>query len=484
MPDENGKITSETIPQTNALYDEKSPVWSLIDSLYGGTDAMQDAGQDYLPKNQEESTANYNARKSRSFLFNATKNTINDSVALPFSHPMSVENAPERLEYLEDNVDAQGTNLTQHGRKTFRAAAKYGISFLFVEYPQLPKDENGEVQKLTLQQEQDLGFRPWIIHITAPNLLDWNTEVINNQKVLSMIKFREVVEVRNDEYSSSMVERIRVYTRETWEVWEQDPDDTTGKKWVLIDSGFHTFGSIPLIPIPFREETFMTSEVVFEDLAWLNLQHWQSESEQSNILHYARIPILWLAGITKQEQKEGITIGSTKLASSTNPDAKLMFVEPTGAAIDAGRQHGQDIEERMQVLGTLPFIRRSANVTATAENINRQSEEAEIESWIRVTEAAYETAYIYAGQWMNIAESEFDEDFNVNIYSDFATGLMSGEDFDRLLKARAMGEITQETFLSEIQKRGVISEKVEIQEEITKTAAEPLAIQGFGAGEE
>jgi len=138
----------------------------------------------------------------------------------------------------------------------------------------------------------------------------------------------------------------------------------------------------------------------------------------------------------------------------------------------------------MQVLGTLPFIRRSANVTATAENINRQSEEAEIESWIRVTEAAYETAYIYAGQWMNIAESEFDEDFNVNIYSDFATGLMSGEDFDRLLKARAMGEITQETFLSEIQKRGVISEKVEIQEEITKTAAEPLAIQGFGAGEE
>jgi len=27
------------------------------------------------------------------------------------------------------------------------------------------------------------------------------------------------------------------------------------------------------------------------DLAWLNVEHWQSASDQSNILHVARVPI-------------------------------------------------------------------------------------------------------------------------------------------------------------------------------------------------
>jgi hypothetical protein len=33
------------------------------------------------------------------------------------------------------------------------------------------------------------------------------------------------------------------------------------------------------------------------DLAYLNVKHWQSQSDQDNILHIARVPILALIGV-------------------------------------------------------------------------------------------------------------------------------------------------------------------------------------------
>ncbi|MBX8484820.1 DUF4055 domain-containing protein [Pseudomonas cichorii] len=41
----------------------------------------------------------------------------------------------------------------------------------------------------------------------------------------------------------------------------------------------------------------------FKDLAHLNIQHWQSKPDQDNILHVARVPILFGSGIA-----EGTTI--------------------------------------------------------------------------------------------------------------------------------------------------------------------------------
>lgn len=71
------------------------------------------------------------------------------------------------------------------------------------------------------------------------------------------------------------------------------------------------------------------------NLALLNIKHWQSQSEQDNILHVARVPLLVAYGLADGET---LTIGSS---SATRFDDRqrqgLEYVEHTGAAIEAGK---------------------------------------------------------------------------------------------------------------------------------------------------
>jgi len=70
----------------------------------------------------------------------------------------------------------------------------------------------------------------------------------------------------------------------------------TNNEWVLIDNGPMTLGKIPLVThYTFRIGDFI-ARPPFEDLSWLNIEHWQSSSDQRNALRYGRSAILFLQG--------------------------------------------------------------------------------------------------------------------------------------------------------------------------------------------
>lgn len=98
------------------------------------------------------------------------------------------------------------------------------------------------------------------------------------------------------------------------------------------------------------------------DLAWLNLAHWQSASDQRHILHVARVPILF--GRALQVADGEIEIGPNRLILADDPAAGLRFVEHFGTAIAAGRQDLVDLEDRMAVLG-LDMMRHHPGAPST-----------------------------------------------------------------------------------------------------------------------
>jgi hypothetical protein len=59
-------------------------------------------------------------------------------------------------------------------------------------------------------------------------------------------------------------------------------------------------------------------------MALLNIKHWQSQSEQDNILHVARVPILTVFGL---EEGQELTIGSSSAASFTDRRRGSGYVE-------------------------------------------------------------------------------------------------------------------------------------------------------------
>lgn len=64
------------------------PALKKVRALRGGVDAMRSAGQTYLPKEELESTSDYQARLARSWLFPALDKATKDQADKVFAKPV------------------------------------------------------------------------------------------------------------------------------------------------------------------------------------------------------------------------------------------------------------------------------------------------------------------------------------------------------------------------------------------------------------
>ena len=85
------------------------------------------------------------------------------------------------------------------------------------------------------------------------------------------------------------------------------------------------------------------------NLALLNIKHWQSQSEQDNILHVVRVPLLSVFGL---EDGQELVIGSSSATKFSDRDKQGMeYTEHTGAAIESGKTSLDDLENQMRQAG-------------------------------------------------------------------------------------------------------------------------------------
>lgn len=433
------------IDTTSVLYDSMATKWPMIHALLGGTQAMRDAGKIYLPIEPAEEPDKYALRRDRSFLFGAYASSVKRIVAKPFSRPVTV--TPDfngKLDRFDEDVDGEGTNLTQFAKQFFKHGVNYGLSHFLVDFPVMPEDA-------TLADE--IGIRPTWHHIAPPQLIFWAVESVGGIRVLTEIRFRETKLKPTERYGDQEIETIRVYKRDIWELWEKDTD------WKLIAEGKNTLGFVPLVTVYLNKSGFLTAAPPLEDLAWLNVRHWQSSSDQTNILRFARCGIMHAKGFSEKEA-EGINIGPNELITSNNAESELVWVEHTGKSIEAGERDLNDTEARMELLGLQPFIARSSASTATSKLIDESKIETEVQSWIRALEIALGQGIAINEAWMKIKESSS----KVDVFNDFSLSIKATTDVDQLLKARADREITRELFLTEIKRRGLLSDSVNVKE--------------------
>ncbi|MCV5359812.1 DUF4055 domain-containing protein, partial [Escherichia coli] len=81
----------------------------------------------------------------------------------------------------------------------------------------------------------------------------------------------------------------------------------------------------------------------------LNIKHWQSQSEQDNILHVARVPLLVAYGLDRNEE---LTVGaSTATIFEDRTKNGLEYVEHSGAAIESGETSLEKLENQMRHAG-------------------------------------------------------------------------------------------------------------------------------------
>jgi hypothetical protein len=441
---------------------------------------MRAGGTEFLAQEDKEKDKAYQARLHRTFLYNAFGNTVDTVTSKPFTERVTLTpeavTLPEKLQTIDQNADLGGRDLTEYASDVFRSGVAYGIHFGLVDMP--------TGTGLSLQDEREGGIRPYFSDIAPQDLIGFKSQrTQNGEEELTQVRIREGKIEATGNYTEEVVEYIRVInapstvsndegesltTTGTWELWRKPPDQD---EFVLHDQGTHSYPGIPLTAYYSERVGFMEGAPPLLDLAELNLAHWQSTSDQQrNITHFVRLAILMFTGMTEDDVNNGIIAGVNRSVITTAENADGKYVEHSGRGIAAGQADLDHLEEKMVVLGMTPFMKQQGGQrTRIGDERVVSSSITNIQSWIRNLESFLKRMYEIAANWTG---DELPEDFAVNIFNEFGLSLRAEMDIKALLDMRQRKQITHERFLMEVQRRGILGDDMDIDEEINKLELE------------
>lgn len=457
---------------TSGAYERMAPRIDLVNALMGGTEAMRAAGETYLPREQAESDANYRSRLGRAVLLNYFQRTVESLVGKPFSKPIQLESdVPPELVKLSENIDRLGNHTNVFARRWFRDGLVKGLSHVMVEFP-----NTVEQPVVTLEDEKNAANNPYFIHIPPEDVLAAYGTIENGVEKLTHVRIREC-EVVREGFEEYTIERVRVLEPGTWVLWRR-----VQKRWEIENQGKTTLDVIPLVTFYAEREDFMVARPPLTDLANVNIAHWQSASDQRNILTVARFPMLAMSGATDDESK--VVIGPRQLLSSINPDSKYYYVEHTGKAIESGRTDLEDLKSDMAILG-VELLQKSGSVTATAKAIDSAENISMLQDMTLRFSDALEQAYGLLARWLNIKAGGG----SLTVNSNFGLKLNQEADLATIQKARETREISHQHYITELKRRSVLADDFDVEadqklldEESTKLLAEQAVKDQLAGG--
>lgn len=440
--------------------------WTLAETLLGGTDAMRAAGQTYLPKEEAEEQRDYDRRLAVAVLFPAFGRTVETLSAKPFSQPVTLsEDIPEQIAELLGNVDLEGRNLDTFAAEVMETTMGPGFSGILVDVPAVPADKRPK----TLADERALKLRPYWVHVKPGSILGWKRTKIKGEWVLSQLRLMECVEVDDGEFGTAEVEQVRVLTPGAWATYRKASGDQKDE-WLLHESGTTSLDIIPFVPVYGKRTGFMTSRPPLLELAHLNVKHWQSQSDQDNILHVARVPIL-----TARQcgDKFSLKIGASAAVDLGNgPEAELKYVEHSGAAIDAGKVSLDDLKDEMRQAGAELLVVQKVQKTATETNSEDSVGMCALQRIAQGLEDAIDQALQITAQFMKAGDSGG----SVKLFDDYGAMNMAEASAQILLAANTAGKISDQTLRSELKRRGILSADVDEDEEKSRISEDGPAL--------
>lgn len=444
----------------HSAYRRQSEEWPLIAALCGGTKAMRAMRRELLPQEPKESDPKYNNRLARSFLHPGFSDAVDDLSDRPFVKAIEFKNEPDGIKKFLNNASGQGQTFSDVCRDWMKAALKYGVAYAEVDHTYVPPSTNAA-------DEEKLDPRAFMKVIGAPSLLFWIVRASDGK--LDRV---HILETGNLE-DGSEVQQVKVWTRTTWEIWRSRKENEK-EVWYSASNGVNSLGEVPVVAVYFERVGVMEARPPLLGLAYTNLAHWQSSSDQRNGLRFARIGILFGSGIKKGDLEEQLDdgISPSSLIVASSEQANLRYVEHQGKALEYGFTDLRRLEMQMQQQGVQPLVDRMGEESATGKAIDDKNATSSMNTWVRRLDAAATEACRLAEKWK---KRELPKEFTLTIYNDFILPSQGGTILAALAGARAIRDISRSTYLSELRRHGALAEDFDAEadkKELDKEALE------------
>lgn len=429
------KNKGDTVDSTSDVYDEMAKDWKLPVALMGGEKVMKAYKTTYLPKEPMETDEQYFNRLERSTLKNYFAWAVENHTGRVFNKSIMLsEDTPDPIKEYNKNLNLMGADINNFYRDVFRDMLVKGISYVYVEFPKVDDD-------LSLAEEAERGYRPYAIHYTAEQVIRVVPQVVNGMITIGRAHVWEQATVPSGKWGFECVDQIRVLYPGAWELYRRGESDL----WEIVDGGETSLSYVPLVPVYGKKMGFFHAQSPLNNLANLNRAHWQSLSDQMNITHVARVPILFGTGF---DEEDSLTVGS-KSAILGPTDSELKYVEHSGKAINSGMEELKDLEERMAI-ESLELIKD--NSTATGQALDTSDLNCSLQDLaLRLQDSITQVNNIMC-DWEGIERVG-----EAIVNTDFGLHLRDGSEANILLKTRQNGSISIETLHKELKRRGVLS---------------------------
>lgn len=353
------------ISTPNLDYGNMVQAWDINDALMGGTLYMRQLGEAYLPRWPKEDKEDYKKRLAVATLLPAYEETINQNVGRVFAEPIQLgENVPDQLREFAKNVDLEGSRLGVWAQAFFSLAMQYGLSHALVDYPRVDAE-----QVKTKADEKATGARPYVTMLNPRQVIGWKSKMVSGKVQLTALRIKEVVVEDGDDFGQTKVEQIRLLTPGQVQIYRKATGDNAQANWTLHEEWQTSRKDITLVTLYTKRTGFMCGSPPLLNMALLNVKHWQSQSEQDNILHVARVPQLMVFGL---EEGQELVIGSSSATQFSDRQKQgLEYVEHTGTSISAGKESLTDLVEQMRQAGAK--LLRTDNTST--KSVDQTSEE-------------------------------------------------------------------------------------------------------------
>ena len=323
------------------------------------------AKEKYVPKLSDQDAAEYQAYVSRAEFYNATARTKTALVGLLFAKPPKVE-LPEALKSIGENISLDDDSLEALAKNIADECLSVGRCGVLVDLPSVEKSEYSRLEA------ERLNLRAYATLYRAENIINWKTTKINGSNVTSLVVLMESYEEPTaDEFVYTAKTRYRVLDLKDGYYRQRVFEESSGTAEPVSEIYPSANGKrLPYIPFTFFNVNDLKTDIdkpPLLDLARINISHFRSEVDLEHGTHFTALPTPYVTGYQSDDSK--LKIGSTVVWAIDNPDAKVGFLEFSGAGLSTLENRIAVKEKRMSILGARLLLdeKKTAEATETLQ---------------------------------------------------------------------------------------------------------------------
>jgi len=436
-----GNVTQVNDPSTAWVNQE--PHWGLIEHLLGGTYKIRKGHRTFLPQEPRELDEAYDNRLQRSVLAPYYVRLERMLAGMLTRKPVRLDDVSDQIREQLFDVDLQGNDLQTWLYNTSRICIRYGHVGVLVDAPK--SGDNG---------------RPYWITYTPRDILGFRTELADGQQKLTQLRLYEKVVVPDGLYGEKQVEQVRVLTPGAFEIFQKDQKGD----FRVTDEGTTSLSEIPFSVAYSNRTGVLESFPPLADIAELNLQHYQVQSDLGNQLHISAVPMLALFGFPAAAEE--ISAGPGE-ALALPEGASASYIEPGGNSYDAQFRRLDQIVSQINDLGLAAVMGAKLSAeTAESKRIDRSQGDSTMMVVAQQMQDMIDNCLRFHADYLQ--ESQAGSSL---VNRDFMGARLEPKEIQALLQLYTAGTVTQETLLLQLEAGEVLGDDFDVEAELEATQA-------------